>query len=443
MFVSDLHLDPRELDFFSGFVAGDGSFVIRENNAGTSWCCGLSVKLRADDTPLLAAFRDWSGVGELYSSPARGGSQPQTSWTVARRRDCLKIVEILSQFPPIGKAGRQFGVWRRAVRLWAGNGQQADELSALAAELRVLHHSVEPIPCRVDITPEELGQFLAGFASAEAHFGASQRGSPRFAINLRADDGPLLALFQESLGLGYLRDIPARGTSRAAVAWRLGRLIDLQALVTLLEARPPRGRAGYVYRAWRELVRTPMRTSAIKRAFAIEIRRRRDFVANSAVVERAPLIDRRRARCAAALRQWAHSSDYPGGATAYERWRRRSARSAPTRNTIAAAYGSWLDALGALDLDTSGAHDVQRVQSISAGVNAANERRRAKSRKAIAEAVRRCIAELGREPRATEFLRWRAKHAPESPSQMTIYRLFPGGFESVLEAVRRDEPGAS
>jgi hypothetical protein len=184
-----------------------------------------------------------------------------------------------------------------------------------------------------------------------------------------------------------------------------------------------------------------LRTSAVKRAFAVEIRRRRDFVAKAAVVERFPLIDRRRARCAAALREWARSSDYPGGATAYERW--RAAKSAPTRNTIAAAYGSWLDALGSLGLDTSGAHDVQRVQTIRAGANAANERRRAESRKAIIASVRKCIAVLGREPRATEFLRWRAKYAPGTPSQMTIYRRFPGGFDSVLEAARRAELDAA
>lgn len=320
MFVSDLRLDPGELHFFSGFVAGSRRFT------------------------------------------------PANHLEVARGRDCLKIVDILNRFPPLGKAGRQFEVWRRAVQLWAGNGQQPDELSAMAAELGTLHRSAEPVPCRVDITPEEVGRFLAGFASAEAHFGASPRGSPRFVINLRADDGPLLALFQEAFGLGYLRDIPASGTSRAAVTWRLGRLMDLQALVTLLEASPPRGRAGYVYRAWRELVRTPLRTSLVKRAFAIEIRRRRDFVADVAGVERVPLIDRRRARCAAALREWSLSTNYPGGSTAYERWRRRSRRGAPTRNTIAAAYGSWLDALETLGLDTSGAHDLQRVQTIRAGV---------------------------------------------------------------------------
>jgi hypothetical protein len=441
--VSGHALDPQDLAFLSGFVAGDGSFGIRENNAGTSWCCGLSVKLRADDTPLLAAFRDWSGVGELYSSPARGGSHPQTSWTVARRRDCLKIVEILSQFPPLGKAGRQFEIWRRAVQLWTDTGQQADDLSALAAELRALHRSAAPIPCRVDITPAELGRFFAGFASAEAHFGVSLRGSPRFAINLRADDGPLLGLFHDTFVLGHLREIAARGSSRAALGWRIGRLGDLQELVALLEACPPRGRAGYVYRAWRELVRAPLRTSAIRRAFALAIRRRRRFVAEAAVVDRVPLIDRRRERCAEALGEWARTSDYPGSASAYERWRRRSARSAPTRNTIARVYGSWLAALESLGLDTSAARETGHARSIGEGVHAANDRRRAESRKAILEAVQRCITELGREPRATEFLRWRAKHAPDSPSQMTIYRRFPGGFDAVLDAARLDERGAS
>jgi hypothetical protein len=76
VFVQCSTVDPENLSFFSGFVAGDRSFIIRENNAGASWCCELSVKLRADDTPLLAAFRDWSGAGELAASAARRGSAP-------------------------------------------------------------------------------------------------------------------------------------------------------------------------------------------------------------------------------------------------------------------------------------------------------------------------------------------------------------------------------
>jgi len=66
----------------------------------------------------------------------------------------------------------------------------------------------------------------------------------------------------------------------------------------------------------------------------------------------------------------------------------------------------------------------------------ARDARLARQREAIVAAVRRCAAEIGHSPRATEFLRWRAASAPECPSQMTIYRVFPGGFAEVLAAAR-------
>jgi hypothetical protein len=47
-----------------------------------------------------------------------------------------------------------------------------------------------------------------------------------------------------------------------------------------------------------------------------------------------------------------------------------------------------------------------------------------------------CIAELGREPRAMEFLRWRNRHPETCPAAMTIYRTFSGGFPEVLAAAR-------
>jgi hypothetical protein len=52
------------------------------------------------------------------------------------------------------------------------------------------------------------------------------------------------------------------------------------------------------------------------------------------------------------------------------------------------------------------------------------------------DAVTGCAADLGGEPRVTEFLQWRLEHAPESPCQMTLYRVFPGGFNAVLAALR-------
>ena len=425
-------LDPA---FFSGFVAGDGSFIVRENNAGTSWCCALTVKLRADNTPLLAAFRNWSGAGALFASAARGGSQPQTSWTVGSQADCLKVTRLLDRFPPLGKAARQFELWRRAVELCAVHGGTCGSLPEIAAELRALHRSIRPVPCPVDITVPELAPFLAGFASAEAHFGASAEGSPAFVINVRADDAPLLTLFQRTFGVGHLRDIAPAGSSRQAFSWRVGRLNDLRRLVTWLDRYPPRGRAAHVYAAWRELVVLESRPSVVRRALAVEIKRRRRFVPGLDNIERVPRDERRRRRCEASLRLWALSDDYPGSAGDYERWRRASARDAPNRNTIATAFGSWLAALETVGLDRTHSHSRERVDAIRRGNASPYAMRRARSRQAVLEAVRRCIAELGHVPRATEFLRWRAAHAPDSPCQMTIYRAFPGGFaELVAEA---------
>jgi hypothetical protein len=72
-----------------------------------------------------------------------------------------------------------------------------------------------------------------------------------------------------------------------------------------------------------------------------------------------------------------------------------------------------------------------------------HDAQRQRSRGAILAAVRRCIDEIGHEPAATEFLRWRAERAPESPCQMTIYRLFRGGFAGVLAAARGEETAES
>lgn len=371
VFVLHTHFEPEDLAFWSGFIAGDGSFVIRPNNAGTSWCCSLGVKLRADDTPLLAQLREWSGVGELFKAAARGRSHPQTSWIVARRADCLEFAHILGRRPPLGKAAPQFDLWRAAVETWATHGGSSPALPALAARMRALHRSPVPVPCPVDITESDLVPYLAGFASAEAHFGASDLGSPAFVINVRADDEPLLRLFQRTIQVGYLRRVAPSGSSRAAFSWRVGRLAELRRLVELFESHGPRGRAGYVYAAWRELVRLESRTGVIRRALAVEIRRRRRFATGKDRFEREARAEVRRRRCRDALEKWAGSADYPGSSNDYERWRRSSGRGAPTRNTIAAAYGSWLAALEAAGLQTAASHSREKVAAIRAG-NAAH-----------------------------------------------------------------------
>jgi hypothetical protein len=99
---------------------------------------------------------------------------------------------------------------------------------------------------------------------------------------------------------------------------------------------------------------------------------------------------------------------------------------------VAAAFGSWRAALDAAGIDSTRAMPAARVAAIKAGGAATRARRRQRQRELILEAVEACVAALGRQPRATEFLRWRSQNAPDSPCQMSIYRAFPGGWEDVL-----------
>jgi hypothetical protein len=422
--------------FFAGFVAGDGSFVIRRNNAGASWCCGLQVKLRADDTPLLAALRDWSGTGELSPAPARGGSRPQTMWMIGRRGDCVTVATILDGSPLLGKKAREFEVWREAVKTWATRGGSDQALEGLAGELRALRAQYTPVRSGVAITDEYLAAFLAGFASAEAHFGASDVGSPSFAINLRADDGPLLELFHDRFEIGHLADIRPAGRSRAALSWRVGRLSDMRRLVELFDGYPPRGRAARVYAAWRDLVRLEPRTGGMRRSLAVDVRRSRAYQPELAKISKPNRLERRQARCLDALHGWAATLQGPGTSEEYEQWRRRIGPTAPTRNTVAAAFGSWRAALVAAGMSCDRARPLELVEKTRNGRLPARKAERAKRRGFILDALTSCVADLGREPRATEFFQWRNEHSPETPCHMTIYRVFPEGFEEVLAALR-------
>ena len=98
MFVWTSLDSERDGGFAAGLIAGDGHFAIQPNNGGTPWRCFLAVRLRADDTPLLAELSRWSGAGMLEAVPARRTSRPQTNWIVQRQADCLRMVSILDRY---------------------------------------------------------------------------------------------------------------------------------------------------------------------------------------------------------------------------------------------------------------------------------------------------------------------------------------------------------
>lgn len=449
--------------FFAGLVAGEGCFIIAERNGGQNWHCSFSLNLRADDTPLLRELQEHAAYGRLSAVPARGRSKPQVVWTVRRADECSALAARLLRNPLLNKKAGDVALWEQAVNVWRSQALgRWSAMARLARDLRAHRGFGDPWRAQtlVDISLSHVDQFLGGFATAEAHFGAAiPPAAPSFRINLRRDDRPILDFFAVTYGIGRVREYARTSAGLPVASWYVKSCDDLLRLASILDRNPPRGRQGRVYRAWRELLDFVAERRG-RRCTAAEKMHRREL-AWLVRVERAyarpePLPDRDRGqetrdRCVVALRQWAHGSPTSYTATSYVGCRGQET-GWPTRNTIARAFGSWHAALEAAGLPTDDCHSPERAAAIGASNAAGAAVAREDTRRAILHAVRHCADDLGTTPRATQFFRWRVQHAPQTPSQMTLYRTFPGGWDEVLAAVggsgldeegpqRREQPG--
>lgn len=444
MFVWESVDSETDGGFAAGLIAGDGHFWISPQQLWSE-LGGFTLGLRADDTPLLARLCRWSGVGQLSAVPAKANSKPQTRWTVRRQRDCLRLVSILDRHRLIGKKFGEYEIWRRAVIAWTGGRSDRNAVVAHHADRLIGYRAPDHTPAHrwVAITKHHLLAFLAGFVTAEAHFGANPGGHPSFVINLRSDDGELLRLFRDYLDLGRVVDVPPYGTSRAALSWRIGRLAELRSLMRHLDRYPPRGRVLRIYEAWRELVLLEHRRSGARRELAARVRESRAYKPGLGTIVDVDPGEARRVRHLAFLKAWASATEEPRTSTAYEAWRQSSCGEAPNRDTIAAAFGSWLAALEAAELSGHGCRSRQQIARAQAKAAVARPARLARQRAVILAAVRECAQRFGRPPRATEFFRWRHRFAPAVPSQETVYRVFPGGWQSVLDSLGDDRASAS
>jgi hypothetical protein len=425
--------------FLAGFIAGEGHFSIRPNNAGQSWACGFHLVQREDNAELVVAAREAAGVGSISSKAARHTSRPQVVWTVQTIEDCFALVGLLDSLPLLGKKAGDFRIWRMAVARWAqlqDGRARWPHLRELAGTLRTHRQPRYAFDYTGPaISQEYLESFLAGFSSAEGHYGASQEGHPRFAIKLRADDSGVLAVLASRFRVGRLARVPPRHNARPQTIWLVTRLAELRSLVAVFDRHPPHGRAGYIYAPWRQLVLSTDRKAAVRRSLAAQIRATRQCLGSQRAAKRPPPRKRRREVYLSALRRWAGTTHGRFTAPAYASWRREVDPAAPDRNTLARTFGSWRAAMIAAGIPTDRSRPTTAIARCRQG--AANRRlaRRIDQREAILHSVKQCSTALGRPPAATEYMSWRLQADPGSPSQATVYRHFPGGWQSVLAAL--------
>jgi hypothetical protein len=142
--------------------------------------------------------------------------------------------------------------------------------------------------------------------------------------------------------------------------------------------------------------------------------------------------ERLRAETLAILRTWAANEPFT---LSCERYATARQPGWPHRNTIARRFGSWSAALAAAGLADRAAStkelDRERARGSAVGRAAAREAQRERVLATLRYGVNLHGGVL---PTAMQFFRWRLIEAPATPTQATVYRLFPGGWPAVLAA---------
>ena len=112
-------LDDGFLDWFAGFVAGEGCFTITANPGCRQFYPRLVIGLRNDDIDILIEIQERLGMGTIYcktwDSERSETVQPSAAWTVQATAETRRLVEILDAHPLRAKKQRDYEIWRQAV----------------------------------------------------------------------------------------------------------------------------------------------------------------------------------------------------------------------------------------------------------------------------------------------------------------------------------------
>jgi hypothetical protein len=371
--------------FLAGLLDAEASFLIGPNNGGRNWQCSMNVKLRRDDAPILADLQTRTGIGTLTAVPARRTSKPQISWCVTSGLECMRLGEILEEFPMYGRKRFEVADWITAVRILNRGTSRSLDIAELATRIRSRRLYVDPgrSPPHPQREPSGFRLYFGGFFTGEGCF-LIGRDSARAVIKLRRDDRALLAGFEAIFRLGRVYDAGAYGTANPSSAWMIVAQRDLPPACQLLEDARLRGRKAREFRVWREAAAEfgasqfrPRNHGLVERA-AGRLRATRSYVH----CDFAPTGDDRDAvkhAYVALLRSWASETSGALSGTKYAEDRQVNW---PTRNTIAGEFGSWHAALEAAGLAHRAARGPrpQRACSASIPTTAASTRRRSSVR---------------------------------------------------------------
>lgn len=108
--------------WLSGFTDGEGCFylAVRKHQSFPSPFAQFSIKLRADDRPIIEAIHSFWGCGLVYDLPrARSGDTRRVVSYCVHDIESLSSVVVphFAAYPLRAKKSADFAIWSRAVAL--------------------------------------------------------------------------------------------------------------------------------------------------------------------------------------------------------------------------------------------------------------------------------------------------------------------------------------
>lgn len=313
---------------------------------------------------MLIDLRKRLGIGHLSAISAHNTSRPQVKWTVTSKLECAVLSDVLDAHPLRARKLAEYEIWREALSVWCvrryglapgGEARLADLAAAIHAA-RVYREPAadEAVPSLMDAYAH---QYLAGFFSGEGCFQLGPRRA-RLTVKVRRDDRPLLEGFRRRFRMGSVCDVAVPEPWSPCAAWNVTAAREVLRGIAIFDRAGLLGRKARQFHAWRsgaeavalaKIGRLPVNDQTFessRRALAVATAYR---APPSSLVRDEPAPFARDAYVDV-LRTWAALTEGPLTCTAYQAMRRSLRPYWPKRETIAAEFGGWAQALREADL---------------------------------------------------------------------------------------------
>jgi hypothetical protein len=148
IYEKGIEIDKDFGNWLAGFADGEGHFQLGVNRGRWS-SIRFSIKLRADDKPILDTIQKKLGFGKvsyrkvsIKEKERIKGTNPQCVLSIYGKRQCWMLMKIFDQCPLRTKKKNDYEIWKKALLImgysYVHNSYNPDLIKPLAMNLKTI-----------------------------------------------------------------------------------------------------------------------------------------------------------------------------------------------------------------------------------------------------------------------------------------------------------------